>query len=109
VPAPSRDAVVPGTNFHATGMVPCARAAGQPMMQCRFGVVRCGGRSATVTVFWPDGGSRVIGFEAGRPVSFDRSSADGDARLSVEMNADLFMIRIGPQRFEIPEAVIAGG
>ena len=107
--APAGDALVPGTRFHATGPLPCARHAGQPMAQCQFGVVRRAGRSATVTIFWPDGGSRVIDFEAGQPVSFDRSSADGDARLSVEMNADLFMIRIGAQRFEIPEAVIAGG
>ena len=32
------DVVVPGTNFSATGSIPCARAAGQPMANCRFGV-----------------------------------------------------------------------
>ncbi len=41
-PANSGDAKVPGTDFNATGEVPCARSAGQPMAQCRFGVVREG-------------------------------------------------------------------
>ena len=38
------DVVVPGTNFSATGSIPCARAAGQPMANCRFGVARSGAR-----------------------------------------------------------------
>lgn len=38
-PAPV-DATVPGTKFSATGSLPCARAAGQPMANCRFGVAR---------------------------------------------------------------------
>lgn len=107
--APEHDALVPRTNFHATGEIPCARYAGQPMHQCRFGVVRKGQGNGAVTVFWPDGGNRVILFENGKPASFDQSQADGDARMSVSQNADLFMITIGTQRFEIPEAVINGG
>jgi hypothetical protein len=103
------DAVVPGTNFSATGSIPCAREAGQPMANCRFGVARSGSGSARVTVFWPDGGNRIISFEKGIPASFDQSQADGDARLSFNRNADLFLITIGAQRFEIPDAVVSGG
>lgn len=109
-PSPAAvDAKVPGTPFHATGDLPCARAAGQPMGRCRFGVVRTGNGSATVTVFWPDGGNRVVFFEAGGPAGFDRSQADGDIRMSVQHDGDLFRISIGQQRFEIVEAIVVGG
>lgn len=103
------DAKVPGTRFHATGSIPCARRDGQPMATCQFGVVRRGGGDGTVTISWPDGGTRTIEFKAGMPVAYDRSAADGDARLSVVRNSDLLRITIGAQRFEIPDAVIAGG
>jgi hypothetical protein len=105
----SGDALVPGTEFNATGNVPCARSAGQPMNSCRFGVVRAGRGSANVTVFWPDGGNRVIVFEKGIPASFGQSQADGDASLTYNRSADLFLIMIGAQRFEIPDAVVNGG
>lgn len=109
--APRRpaDSLVPGTEFHATGFVPCARYSGQAMMQCEFGVVREGGGSGYVKVFWSDGGNRVVFFEAGVPSSFDRSEADGDAQMTVSKESDLFTIRIGKERFEIPEAAISGG
>ena len=106
----SNDAVVAGTNFNATGQIPCARSASQPMAQCRFGVTRRGGRgNGWVKVFWPDGGNRVFFFEDGTPTSFDKSEADGNAKMSVGRNGDLFTVRVGGQRFEIPSAVITGG
>lgn len=98
--ASSQDARVAGTRFHATGTVPCARAAAQPMAQCRFGVVRGGAGAAEVTIFWPDGGSRVIAFAGGRPTG---------AGLAARKDGDLFRIAIGAERFEIPEAAITGG
>ena len=107
--APVTDARVAGTPFHATGTIPCARAAGQPMAQCRFGVVRHGAGTAEVTILWPDGGSRVIGFTGGRPTAFGLTAADGAARPEVRKDDDLFRIGIGAQRFEIPEAVVSGG
>lgn len=108
-PQPQTDVLVPGTEFHATGSVPCARAMGQPMGSCRFGVVREGDGSGYVTVFWPEGGSRVLFFEDGAPVAFDRSEAGGEAKMTVVKEADLFLIRIGDEQLEIPEAVIVGG
>jgi len=106
---PRADALVPGTEFNATGNIPCARAAGQPMGQCRFGVNRRGDGSGSVTVFWPGGGNRVLFFEDGTLKAFDRSEADGNAEMTVEKEVDLFLIRVGEQRFEIPEAVLVGG
>lgn len=105
----SGDALVPGTQFNATGEVGCARDAGQPLGQCKFGVIRQGGGKAELTVFWPDGGSRVIFFEGGQPVRYDESQADGGAKLSFSKNADLFTVTVGTQRFEFPEAAINGG
>jgi len=106
--APQQDALVPGTGFNATGMLACARGAGQPMGQCEFGVTREGDGNGMITVFWPDGGSRVIFFETGTPAYFDQSEADGDAEMTVGRNADLFSVTIGDERFEFPEAVITG-
>lgn len=103
------DAIVPGTDFHATGQIPCARVVGQPMGSCRFGVRREGGGSGSITVFWPDGGNRVIFFSKSAPSRYDESQADGGAKMTVHREADLFRVRIGDQRFEIPEAVISGG
>jgi hypothetical protein len=107
-PASSGDAKVPGTEFNATGEVPCARHAGQPMSQCRFGVVREGGGSGWIKIFWPDGGSRVIFFEKGTPSRYDESQADGGAKMSVRLEADLYRVRVGDQHFEFPEALLLG-
>jgi hypothetical protein len=108
-PAHTTDAKVPGTDFNATGNIPCARAAGQPMGSCRFGVRREGGGAGSITVFWPDGGNRVIFFRNGAPSRYNESEADGGARMTVHREADLFRVRIGDQRFEIPEAALVGG
>jgi len=102
------DAKVPGTDFNATGNLPCARQEGQPMTNCAFGVVREGGGSGYVQISWPDGGSRIVFFRDGRPNGYDESEADGGAKMTVEQEADLFIIAIGSQRFEIPDVVIVG-
>jgi hypothetical protein len=103
------DVLVPDTNFNATGDLPCARSAGQPMQTCKFGVVRRADGGGDVTVFWPDGGNRVIFFEKGAPSGFDQAEADGGAKMKASKDADLFKITIGDQRFEIPEAIVFGG
>ncbi|MGE0054730.1 MAG: hypothetical protein AB7S74_11005 [Hyphomicrobium sp.] len=92
--APSYDAKVPGTDFNATGYIPCARYAGQPMASCKVGVKRDGKGNGTVT---------------DAPSSYDESQADGGAKMRTEKNSDLFTVTIGSERFEIPEAVMAGG
>jgi hypothetical protein len=98
-----------GREFTATGNIPCARNRGQPMGSCRFGVVREGNGNGHITVFWPDGGNRVIFFEDNTPMRYDQSEADAGARMTVGNDADLYHVRIGTQRFEIPEAVMTGG
>lgn len=103
------DAKVPGTPFHATGEIACARGSRQPMTRCKFGVVREGNGNGAITVFWPDGGNRVIYFEDLTPMRYDESQADAGARMTVRKDSDGYKIRIGEQRFEIFEAVMSGG
>jgi hypothetical protein len=96
-------------SFDATGKVPCAQSKGQPMGQCDFGVARAGGGTATVVVTRPDGRKRAIFFEKGKAISADLSQADGNTAFRATKEADLYMIRAGDERYEIPEAVIFGG
>ncbi|NRG19229.1 SH3 domain-containing protein [Rhizobiales bacterium] len=95
--------------FDATGKIPCAQYSGQPMGQCDFGVARGGGGSASVVVTRPDGTKRALFFENGRFLSADTSQADGYPEASATRESDLNMIRVGDERYEIPDAVIFGG
>ncbi len=95
--------------FDATGKIPCAQSKGQPMGQCSYGVARDSGGTASVAITMPDGRKRFIFFENGKPVSADLSQADGNMDFSYIKEADLYMIRAGNERYEIPEAVIYGG
>ncbi len=106
--SPPGDAKVAGTDFHATGEIPCSMGGGQPTRSCPFGVTRRGGGSGTVTVTRPDGRKRVIFFEKGLATGYDKSQADtGEFRTSRQ--EDLSIVQIGGERYEIPDAVINGG
>jgi hypothetical protein len=102
------DAKVPGTDYHATGNIPCSMGGGQPMGQCPFGVKREGNGAGMVTVTKPDGRTRVIFFDNGRATGYDMSQAD-PGEFSADKQSDLNIIRIGGERYEIPDAVIFGG
>jgi len=95
--------------FDATGRIPCAQHAGQPTLLCDFGVARAGGGYATVVVTKPDGTKRAIFFRRGVAISADTSEADGYGEFSVEKDRDLNLIRVGDERYEIPDAVVMGG
>lgn len=95
-------------DFDANGIIPCAQAPGQPMTRCDFGVARAGGGFATVVVTRPDGRPRAIFFRNGIAIGADTSEADpGD--FSATHENDLHFIRIGTERYEIPDAVPLGG
>lgn len=102
------DATVPGTNFNATGNIPCSMGSGQPTTSCPFGVIREGNGNGTVTVTKPDGRKRVIFFQNGKAIGYDQSQADRGT-FSASKRGDLNIIRIGQERYEIPDAVIFGG
>ena len=96
-------------DFDATGTMPCAMAQGQPMGRCPFGVARAGGGDATVVVTRPDGRKRALFFRMGKAIGADTSQADGNPAFSSSKEADLYTIRVGNERYEMPEAVIFGG
>lgn len=79
------------------------------MGQCEFGVARAGGGYATVVVRHPDGFARAIFFRMGRPLGADTSQADGYPAFRAEKESDLNIIRVGDERYEIPDAVVLGG
>ncbi len=95
--------------FDATGSIPCAQYVGQPMMQCGFGVARAGGGYATVVIKKPDGRTRAIFFRMGKPLGADTSEADGYHEFRATKENDLHLIRVGKERYEIPDAVVLGG
>ncbi len=112
-PAPGDvDALVEGTPFHATSIIPCAMAAAQPMAQCQAGVIRNADGTAVVRVTLPDGRMRNLFFDRTGAVGSDVSEADGaDAQgFKAEKIEDLYKIALGrKERYEVPEALIIGG
>jgi hypothetical protein len=106
--ASGQDAKVSGTGFHATGKIPCSMAKGQPTGSCTFGVKREGNGSAIVTVTKGDGSQRVIFFEKGRAIGYDQNQTES-GRFMAKKEADLNIVHIGEERYEIPDAVVLGG
>lgn len=95
-------------DFDATGTIPCATSLGQPTSACEFGVARAGGGDATVVVTRHDGRSRAIFFRMGRAIGADTSEADPGG-FDATREGDLNLIRVGDERYEIPDAVVLGG
>lgn len=93
-----------GGPFDAIGSVPCAPSTDQSKGCCLFGVIRQDPGNAAVWMAIGGGIERHILFEAGAPVTSNR-----DAELSFDKVGDLYRIRIGDERYEIPEAVVNGG
>jgi hypothetical protein len=104
----ANDALVEGTDYHATGDIPCAMGADQPTGTCPFGVKREGNGSGMVTVTKPDGRTRTIFFKDGTATGADTSEAD-PGEFSAEKKDDVSIVRIGDERYEIFDAVIFGG
>jgi type IV secretory pathway VirB10-like protein len=104
----ANDALVEGTDYHATGDIPCAMGADQPTGTCPFGVKREGNGSGMVTVTKPDGRTRTIFFKDGNATGADTSEAD-PGEFSAEKKDDVSIVRIGDERYEIFDAVIFGG
>lgn len=96
--------------FDATGTIPCALARGQPMTTCPFGVARAGGGDATMVITRADGFRRVVFFTRGVAMGVDSSEADpASFRFQATRDNDLHLIRVGDERYEIPDAAVFGG
>lgn len=96
-------------DFDATGQIPCAQHPGQPMTQCAFGVSRAGAGYSTVVVTRSDREKRAIFFRRGIAIGADKSEADGYGEFRTRKESGLHFIRVGSERYEIPDAVALGG
>lgn len=106
--APSHNAKVPGSGLHAIGNIPCSMGKGQPTGSCAFGIKREGAGNAIVTVTNSSGSQRVIFFQKERAIGYDQSQAD-TGKFKAEKEADLNIIHIGDERYEVPDTVVRGG
>lgn len=104
----SVDAKVPGTQFHATGEIPCATVIGQPESSCPFGVERAAGGKAKIFITRANAKPRVIIFDKNRPIGYLQSEVDTGA-FSAKKESDINIIEIGAERYKIPDAVVQGG
>jgi len=102
----ARDALIPGTPFHASAKVACAPPFGATTRECDAFVIRRGfDGTATVEVRWGEGLKRHILFVKGKAVA-----ADATDPLAVERRGDVSVVRFGDdERFEIPDALVFGG
>ena len=66
------------------------------------------GDYATVVLKRPDGRTRAIFFRRGEPIGADTSEAD-PGKFNAPREGDLNFIRVGNERYEIPDAVVLGG
>jgi len=107
------DALVPGTDYHATAKVPCGFAGAEPTSNCPAGVKRKWGEDGTilVEVTKPDGMKRAIFFRGTTPYGADSAEADGSAGWSFEVSRrnDESVIRYGPETYIIVDAFVVGG
>jgi len=104
-PAPSHDAKVAGTPYHATGKVPCSMGdAPRGSAQCDFGVIRGQSGNAEVHLTPPGGLKRVLYFTG------DKVTSDAGAKLKAGKKGDLWSVEVNDyEHYQIPEAVILGG
>jgi hypothetical protein len=103
----AKDALVPGTSYHATAKIRCVPAYETALKDCEASVIRRGyDGTATVDVAGA-AESRSILFVKGKPVASSASRID---ELSSERNGDVTVVKIGgSERYEIPDALLTGG
>ena len=106
----SRDALVPGTAFHATAQIACVpyleTFREKKARTCEAGVTRRG-FDGTATVEIPQEGSvaRRILFVKGKPVASDSPSP-----LTSSRQGDVTTVTFDTgERYEIPDALVSGG
>ncbi|EDY38948.1 conserved domain protein [Cyanobium sp. PCC 7001] len=100
-------------DFDASGELPCrlesGQASDQPTGRCGFQVARAGGGYATVVISLPDGRERTVYFRMGQAIGNAVSEADRTGPFQASREGDLTRVRIGDERYEIPDAVVLGG
>lgn len=106
--AASKDALVPGTRFHASGTTTCTPPFAMAPGQCDAFVVRRGtDGTATVELRVKGQGNaaRRILFVAGKPVASDATEP-----MTATRQGDDTLISVGAdERYTIPDALVIGG
>jgi hypothetical protein len=103
--APSHDALVAGTKYHATADISCVTTPGGKPGACKAGVIRKGNGNAIVQMQTPDGGQRSITFTSGKATGSDASTP-----MTATKNGDITTVRIGAAEvYSIPDAFVFGG
>ena len=101
------DALVEGTNYNATGQVPCS-VGNSAKGNCEFGVMRRGNGDADVYITTANGKVRLIYFQNGKAVGYDKDKEDLGTLKSTK-ESDNYKIQIGDEHYEINEAIVYGG
>jgi hypothetical protein len=106
IPA-SKDALVPGTAYHASAKIKCVPAFETTPRDCDAFVIR---RSfdGTATIDIPGTAEkRSLLFVKGKPVA---SNAQAMNALTFERKGDVTIVKLGTdERYEIPDALVTGG
>jgi hypothetical protein len=104
--SPSRDALIPGTPYHASAEVPCISGSSGQAASCKASVIRRANNSATVVVTNPEGQKRQFLFLNGKAVASDQPE-----QLMVQKRGDVSLLSLGEnfERYEIVDALVVGG
>lgn len=102
----SRDALIPGTSYHASAEVPCRSGSSGHVAWCQAFVIRRDTNSATVVVTNPEGQKRQFLFVKGMAVASDQPE-----KLMVQKRRDVSLLTLGEnfERYEIVDALVVGG
>ena len=103
--------MLPRRSANATATISCLTRVGRAPRDCSAGVVRGSDDTAIVTIFWPEGRSRAIFFDAShRAFGADTSEADGsaDQPFRAARRGDNSIVTIGPERYVIPDTLVVG-
>jgi hypothetical protein len=105
--AASKDAVIPGTSYHASAKIKCVPAFETAPRECDAFVIRRG-FDGTATVDIPGSAEkRSILFVKGKPTASNAQAMDA---LTSERKGDVTIVKLGTsERYEIPDALVAGG
>lgn len=113
-PVEQADAIVEGTDYHATAPIQCGTGGKAPDQTCQAGVKRNWGEEPSenlVEVTKPDGSVRAIFFKGTEPYGADSAQADGSAGwdFSSTRAGDMVTITFGPETYVIVDALVEGG
>jgi len=105
--AAAKDALVPGTAYHASAKIRCVPAFETTPRECDAFVIRRG-VDGTATIDIPgSAGKRSILFVKGKPTASNAQAMDA---LTSERKGDVTIVKLGTsERYEIPDALVTGG